>query len=113
MTLEQKRRTVENLCDANSCMTCPCRDREAFGITCRFDPNTPWFKQPAHILDEALGLFGKKTVYTNFDRIKDMNFDELADFLLDVHTDGWCKGSNDSMENCPYGKKWLGSEVEE
>ena len=50
---------------------------------------------------------------TNFDRIKAMSVEEMAQFLSEVHSNGWCMGANDDNDHIKWDKEWLESEVQE
>ena len=49
---------------------------------------------------------------TNFERIKAMSVEEMAEFLGSILAHGWVCGAND-REYDQYDKEWLESEVEE
>lgn len=51
---------------------------------------------------------------TNFERLKQMNADELADFLNSVYINGYIDGGSFShICETAYDKNWLESEVQE
>lgn len=50
---------------------------------------------------------------TNYDRIRNMSIDEMAEFLLKVHCDGFVCGTWDDGDKFPFDKEWLETEVEE
>ena len=55
----------------------------------------------------------KSNAVTNFDRIKAMSVEEMAEFLSEVHSNGWCMGANDDNDHIKWDKEWLESEVQE
>lgn len=74
------------------------------------------FKQDCiddEIIIEALKPYTSHKPKTNFDKIKTMSVEEMADFLLEVHSNGWVMGANDDLEDPLYNKEWLESEVTE
>lgn len=106
MTLEQKIRTVDKLCDERSCMDCPCCDDRRNCLSGRREK--PWFVTPEYLIDEALKKFGKYTPYTHFDRIKAMSVEEMAEDLTKLF---YKVASYTNAKD--YIKQYLESEVQE
>lgn len=48
---------------------------------------------------------------TNFKMLREMNIDEMADFITDVYLEGYLDGQRDSLYGTMYDKDWLESEV--
>lgn len=49
---------------------------------------------------------------TNYEKIKNMNVDEMEEFLMRVHCSGFMCGAHDDDE-FPFDKEWLESEAKE
>lgn len=50
---------------------------------------------------------------TNFERLREMNIDKMADFITDVYLEGYLGGQRDSLYSTMYDREWLESEAEE
>lgn len=50
---------------------------------------------------------------TNYERIKQMTAEEMAEFISGIYHEGYLDGQRDSLYGTMYDKDWLESEVAE
>lgn len=88
--------------------TIPCPECCGKGFISCYADNSMW----ATNCNNCNGTGSLEVTMNNFDRIKAMSVEEMADFLLEVHSNGWVMGANDDLEDPLYNKEWLESEVQ-
>ena len=90
------------------CDTCEYAGRPSYAYPCSKCDMKEW---------SQLCMYSKKIIYTNADRIKSMNNEELAHFLLMEVVNGKCYGichGSCTGHDCISGiVKWLNSEFQE